>query len=225
MTKIINTIYLIPEDVIRYIFDFLGCGEDANNLLESSNKLFMFCFRDYHFWRLPKNQSKWYYVSEEYRKKIVSLMRDPKKQLAINLMYCDKIKDVATLKDVHTLELSGCKNITNLAAISGINTLSLYDCTNLKSIDGLTNVKHINLQYCRFIEDISGLANAESVNLRYCYAITDVSVLANVKNVNVSFCWKINDISALSKYGAYAGGCNLKNRNNMLDKDSYSYLY
>ena len=60
-------------------------------------------------------------------------------------------------------------------------------------------------------------SNAESVNLSYCYGITDVSVLVNVKNVNLSFCWKVTDISALSKYGAYAGGCNLKNKKNMLD--------
>ena len=221
MTKIINTIYLIPEDVIRYIFDFLGCGEDANNLLESSNKLFMFCFRDYHFWKLTKNQSKRYYLSEKYRKKIMGLLRDSKKQLAINLISCDIVKDVAVLKDVHTLNLSGCKNITNLAAISGVNTLSLSDCTQLKNIDGLTNVKHINLQYCRFIRDISGLTGAESVNLSYCYAVTDVSSLANVKNVNLSFCWNVRDISALSKYGAYAGGCALTNRDNMLDSHLY----
>ena len=153
----LTTIYSVPEDVIRYIFDFLGCGNDANNLLESSNKLFMFCFKDYHFWKLTKNQSKWYYVSEDYRKKIVGLLRDPAKQLAINLMYCSKVRDVAVLQGVHTLDLSGCKNITNLASISGVNTLSLYDCTHLTSIDGLTNVKHINLQYCRFINDISTL--------------------------------------------------------------------
>ena len=82
----LTTIYSVPEDVIRYIFDFLGCGNDSNNLLESSNKLFIFCFKDYHFWKLTKNQSKWYYVSKDYRKKIVGLLRDPAKQLAINLM-------------------------------------------------------------------------------------------------------------------------------------------
>ena len=217
MTTLHKTIYSVPEDVIRYIFDFLGCGNDSNNLLESSNKLFDFCAKDYHFWRLTKNQSKWYYACEDYRKKIISKMRDSKKQLAINLMYCSKVRDVSVLKDVHTLDLSGCKNITNLVAISGVNTLSLYDCTHLKSIDGLTNVKHINLQYCRFIQDISGLAGAESVNLSYCYAVTDITVLANVKNVNLSFCWNVRDISPLKKYGAYAGGCSLKNRDNMLD--------
>jgi hypothetical protein len=217
----LTTIYSVPEVVIRYIFDFLGCGNDANNLLESSNKLFMFCTRDYHFWKLTKNQSKWYYVSEDYRKKIVGLLRDPAKQLAINLMYCSKVRDVAVLQGVHTLDLSGCKNITNLASISGVNTLSLYDCTHLTSIDGLTNVKHINLQYCRFINDISTLRTAESVNLSYCYAVTDITVLANVKNVNLSFCWNVRDISALSKYGAYAGGCALTNRDNMLDSHLY----
>ena len=43
MTTLHKTIYSVPEDVIRYIFDFLGCGNDSNNLLESSNKLFDFC--------------------------------------------------------------------------------------------------------------------------------------------------------------------------------------
>jgi len=212
-----TTIYSVPEDVIRYIFGFLGCGDDANNLLESSSELFGFCFKDYYYWNLTKKQSKWYYLSGEYRAKIVAQMRDPSKQLAINLIQCYRVKDVLVLKGVHTLDLSGCKNITNLAAISGVNTLNLTDCAQLTSIGGLTNVKHINLQYCRFIKDISGLTDAESVNLSYCYAITDVSVLANVKNVNLSFCWKVTDISALKKYGAYAGGCNLKNKENMLD--------
>ena len=216
-----TTIYSVPEDVIRYTFGFLGCGDDANNLLESSPELFGFCSKDYYYWRLNKKQSKCYYLSEEYRAKIVAQMRDPSEQLSINLIGCDQIRDVAVLKGVHTLDLSGCKNITNLAAISGVNTLSLYDCTHLKSIDGLTNIKHINLQYCRFIQDISGLAGAESVNLSYCYAITDITVLANVKNVKLSFCWNVRDISALSKYGAYAGGCSVKNRDNMLDSHLY----
>ena len=212
-----TTIYSVPEDVIRYTFGFLGCGDDANNLLESSSELFGFCARDYYYWRLNKKQSKWYYLSGEYRAKIVAQMRNPSEQLSINLIGCDQVKDVAVLKGVHTLDLSGCKNITNLSTISGINTVNLTDCVQLKSIDGLTNVKHINLQYCRLLKDISGLVGAESVNLSYCYAVTDVSVLANVKNVNLSFCWKVTDISALSKYGAYAGGCNLKNKENMLD--------
>ena len=74
---------------------------------------------------LKRKYSVLYCENTTFRERILSLILDPRRQLAINLSECDSITDVSMLGGVHTLDLSGCSGVTDVNMLGGVHTLNL----------------------------------------------------------------------------------------------------
>ena len=69
------------------------------------------------------------------------------------------IKDVSSLGNVHTLDLSFCTKIKDVSSLGNVHTLNLSFCTKIKNVSALGNVHTLNLSFCKDIKDVSALGN------------------------------------------------------------------
>ena len=81
-----------------------------------------------------KGDSLHYHENEAFRERILSLVRDPRRQLSLNFVGHFSIADVWDLGGVHTLNLSLCNGITDVSALGGVYALNLSACGGIADV-------------------------------------------------------------------------------------------
>ena len=138
------------EDMTRYIVDYLN-EQDKRSLFNTSRRLTC-TKKKFVYWMLNKNQSLRYQADSPTRLQIEALVNNPRAQISLNLVCCS-IRDVSTLGNVHTLNLSYCKAISDVSALGNVHRLNLRDCNAISDISALGNVHTLNLSGCSAIND------------------------------------------------------------------------
>jgi hypothetical protein len=123
----------------------------------------------------------------------------------------EELKNLQSLKNLHTLIIRECKKIIKPPLLS-IHIINATKCINLKDVSGFKNVQDLNISYCN-ISDISALKNVYKLNLMKCLNIRHLPKLS-AKYLNISYT-NITDISNtfdckyLSNYGNSNSGKSL----------------
>ena len=151
----------------------------------------------YRFISLNRKLSLLYVENEQFRDRVLALIINPRRQLALNLSQCLTISDVSKLADVHTLNLSGCRNIVDVSALVEVTKLNLTGCSKVTDVSALGGVTDLNLTRCINITDVSALGGVTTLNLLSCCMITKVNALGGVTTLYLSRCSKIIDVGAL----------------------------
>ena len=144
-------------ELIRYI--------DVTNLLNTT-KLLKYVKKKFIYRKLNKKYSLEYYNNEEFRNIIHNSIKNPNKQISLNLSECKKITDVSALGNVHNLNLSDCNNIIDVSALGNVHTLDLSGC-KITDISALGRVHTLDLSHCKNITDVSALGKVHTLNLRH----------------------------------------------------------
>jgi hypothetical protein len=139
-----HTLTSLPEDIYHCIKEFTS----INALLNTSKRGLSDVKRRLFYWNLNKEYSQLYYSSGEFRERLLGLVHDSKKQVSLNLSYCDNVSDVSALGHVHTLNLRECPNVSDVSALSDVHTLSLSWCSNVLDFRVLSHVHTLHLSYC-----------------------------------------------------------------------------
>jgi hypothetical protein len=126
---------------------------------------------------LNKKYSMLYYESASFRERILSMILNPRRQLAINLSACSGVTDVSMLGGVHTLNLSNCRGVTDVGMLGGVHTLNLSGCSGVTDVSMLGGVHTLDLSCCRGVTDVSMLGGVHTLDLSGCSGVTDVSML------------------------------------------------
>ena len=72
---------------------------------------------------LKRKYSLLYCENTTFRERILSLILDPRRQLAINLSECDSITDVSILGGLHSLDLSCCSGVIDVSMLSSVKNI------------------------------------------------------------------------------------------------------
>jgi hypothetical protein len=169
---------------------------------------------------LNNHFSKEFCLNKTFRIRVLSILFDKHRQLAVNLHatstinskhlsvldglhFVDlsnnqQITDVNMLENVMNLDLTGCSSVHDVSRLGKVQKLLFSRCYELKSLKGLENAKEVNLSGCHFISDVSPLTSAMKVNLSHCVNIADVSALKNVEELVISHCNRVQDVNKLS---------------------------
>jgi len=174
--KKINLVHL-SEDVLLYISTFI----DLNKFCTTSKSLWNGELRkDIVYLFLRGSVALRFYKEEDFRTYIYSQVRNPNKQISLDLSDCAQVTDVNALRDVHKLNLTWCRNIIDVSSLGNVHTLNLTWCLKITDVSALGNVHKLNLNCCLKLIDVSALGNVHDLNLYGCYQVTDVSALTNV---------------------------------------------
>lgn len=185
----VNITYL-SNDILSLLIAYIG----NDRFLDISAKLYNEK-KHLRYISLKRKKSIKYYLDEDYRRKILTLIDNPLKQLSLYLCCCN-IKDVSPLANVHSLNLSGCNEIIDISSLENIYSLNLTSCKKIRDVSKLRNVHILNLSFTN-IKDVSALGNIDTLFLSYCKKITNVSALGNVRILHLNGCNKIKDVSML----------------------------
>ena len=180
----------INENIISEISYF------ANKNLGVLNKTFYNETISYKHLHLNKEYSLKFYLSEEFRNKVLNSVNNNRKKISLNLSYCDQINDVSMLYDIYELNLLNCKNITDVSTLGNVHTLILISCLKITDVSALGKVHTLDISNCP-ITDVSALGNVHKLSISNC-SITDVSTLGKVHKLTINNC-SITDVSALGK--------------------------
>jgi hypothetical protein len=197
------TIYLLSEDILKYIQDFV----DITKLLNTSN--YFYNIKKYiYIWKLNHEYSEKYINNNNFRK-----LLNEKKVINCNKqiyhLHLSKIKDMIKCQFISSLYLDNSK-IEDLNIINQCNLykLNLYYCYNIRDISSLAN--HINLQKLILprvhnssnIKDFSILEQLTNLQTLHIYSqIPDISILNKLTKLQELYLRLelINDISVLTK--------------------------
>lgn len=70
-----------------------------------------------------------YYKDEEFRKRVLGAVANPRKQISLVFNHgFYQIRDVSVLKDLHSLNLCYCENITDVSPLENVHSLNLAAC-------------------------------------------------------------------------------------------------
>ncbi len=100
-----------------------------------------------------------------------------------------KVKDIASLKDIPCLSLSGCKEITDFSVLSNQKELRLSSCPGLTDVKSFREIRKLNLFDCSNISDVSSLKGVYDLTIQACSNIKDVSCLGNHHRLSLSGIW------------------------------------
>jgi hypothetical protein len=231
-------IYLLPIDLLYLIKEFFFSIRNQNysykneiqwrNFLNTNKYYFHNVKKGTIYLRLNKYYSVQYLTDSSFREKVTNIMKDPWKQLGIDLSYTSLIfenYDLSCLNGVNYLDLSYTK-VRSIEHISRVYELNV-NCTDITDISSLTDVivlnataclsiekylqqsdlheypepkmEKLNLAFCTQLIDVSFCKNLHILNLSRCENIIDVSMLGNVYELNLSGCVRVLDVSMLGK--------------------------
>ena len=205
----------LNADIYYLLEGYLGRKEFQNFL--QANKHVHYAFIGYRYISLNTLNSSIFCDNNSVRERILSLILDSRKQLALafcsylhladvsnlgnvhalNLKDCAEVTDVSALGNVHTLNCSYCCGISDVFALGGVHTLNLTSCYKITDVSTLGHVHTLILTHCFRITNVRALGGVHTLNLSGCYKITDVSSLGRVHTLNLSFCSGVTDVSAL----------------------------
>ena len=135
----------MPENVVK-IFDISRFSHDS---LDPNTFFHKFEKKD-NYYELSEEYSYQYLIDEEFREKVKGSINDISKQLCLNLIWCNDLKDPSVLKGVHTLRLIHCNdpNFTDASLLGCVHELLLKSCNNITNVSGLGNLDTLILQCC-----------------------------------------------------------------------------
>ena len=116
-----NLVHL-PQDVLGNISAFV----DPLNLWITCKSLWDGELRkDIVYLFLEDQNALRFYEEEDFRVYVYLRVRNPNKQISLDLSYCDQVADVSALGQVHTLNLSYCRTIADVSALDQVVELTL----------------------------------------------------------------------------------------------------
>ena len=172
------------------------------------------------YYRFDVSASKRYYYDNLFRARVVTLVKDISKQLALKYFtYEIPGFQLKIVKDVHHLFLSyGCQVQPQELFTANISHIEMSGIKNISSFEGigrsfksmvlsrftqLTNVSHLcwlhelELHNCQAVTDLSGLSKLRRLKLISCPGIRDVSPLKRISILFIDSCENVSDISQL----------------------------
>jgi hypothetical protein len=130
----------INDDVLGRIREYVGINPLLNTCRGfSSSKKRLF------YWELNITYSIKYHDDGLFRATLLSLMLERNNQLALKLSFCNNVRDVSALANVHALNLSGCRNVRDVSALANVHALNLRGCSSLRDVSALANVHTLDL--------------------------------------------------------------------------------
>ena len=109
-----------------------------------------------------------------------------------------KIADLASLANIHTVDLSNSQDLTDVSALSSVHTARLHGCSNLVDVAPLAGATNVDLSFCSRLVDASALANVHSLNLYHCGQLKNVTASGfRPHTLNLGACEKLSDLSGL----------------------------
>lgn len=215
------TLLALPEYVLEsFVRDYLT-AKDWRNTMNVSIQ-FTDTKRRSVFLTLTNVASQQFCLDKDFRKKIVSSVRDKRRQIAldlrstptifskhlaaidgvhfVNLANNQQLDDVNMLSHVMKLDVSGCHSIRDVSKLSDVVQLTLPRCYELRSLRGLEQVNRLNISGCHLIQDVSMLKKLEVLTVTNCPNISDLSPLANnIQELTFTHCKGIDSVPSLKK--------------------------
>jgi len=120
-----------------------------------------------------------------------------------------KLPDLSSCENLHTIKCSGCYNLTDLSGLSScknLHTIVLSFCKNLQKLPDLSCCKAlqtIDCFFCDNLTDLSGLINCKRLHTIDCCSCKNLTKLPNLSSceklhtVKCSGCDNLTDLFGL----------------------------
>jgi hypothetical protein len=115
---------------------------------------------------------------------------------SLRIISCYELKllNVASFKNLKTLELRNCSSITDvncLAAVKSLYSLIIDSCSSVKNVSKLGRVPVLKLDACEALDSLDGLGICnQSVKISCCPRISYFEPLSSVPKVQIVSCSK-----------------------------------
>ena len=205
--------FIINKDITFIIYSFLNFHDRVSLSLCSKSHYSILCnykhpeiikISDRNLYKLCRRMTKW--KNTKFNINLLDCLDFTPNCIlnselrALNLLECDKIKDISMLKKAFILDLSYFRSIRDVSMLGNLHMLILHGCYNITDVSALGNINHLNLSGCWKIKDVSMLYNIPTLILCGCFKITDISKFkeGRMKILDISGCYGIKNIPNLS---------------------------
>jgi hypothetical protein len=193
--------FRLPTDLFHLIQSYLKRLEYIR-LVNSCRKLVNEVKRHSAHYGLNQTDSEEFLYNEQFRKLIVSKVRDPRLQLSLSILFQVSSLPVAHLNNVPlcSLSLINSRNYTiPLESFGQVHILSIEN-GDFHSFPLLSSLQSLSLHNCRNLIDVSNLSHLKKLSLSLCHTIVNISPLKNIPELSITSCPRVIDFQSLKNW-------------------------
>jgi hypothetical protein len=190
--------FRLPTDLFHLIQCYLKRLEYIR-LVNSCRKLVNEVKRHSAHYGLNQTDSEEFLYNEQFRKLIVSKVRDPKLQLSLSILFQVSSLPVAHLNNVPlcSLSLINSRNYTiPVESFTQVHVLSIEN-GDFNSFPLLSSLQSLSLHNCRNLIDVSNLSHLKKLSLSLCHTIVNISPLQSISELSITSCPRVIDFQSL----------------------------
>lgn len=128
---------------------------------------------------------------------------------ALRLTGLTELPDLALIRNLKSLDLSGCRDLTSLAGLeclTSLQSLNLRWCdelTSLAGLESLTSLQSLDLNRCSgltSLEGLEGLTSLQSLCLFHCSGLTslkELKGLTSLQSLDLGYCRGLTSLTHL----------------------------
>ncbi len=206
---------LLPDPVYSEIQASLSKA-DYRYFINSSKVVFGEVKRKTVYFNLNPSNSEKYLDDADFRRKILSLIENGWRQIALHISWTSN-KKISLTVPIHSLIYEQpLRSVRDLDHLTNVESMILYP--SFHEIPPLMTLKHLTLENTDQMSPLSNLSHLTSISINLINNKEDLLPLQFIKHLKINNCDRIEDFSILGDGKqislSLGNACNLTNVNN-----------